>query len=307
MKLQRSSASLVFAAALTLVFASTVFASGPGSPGCNELSINDWLIPNEPVRSTPDNDFEANDGIIEMRVVKTPTDGGIREEIPVKYKERFERWKEELLSTQTGRDQWNGYVNNKNFILTIVVAANKNKGAGTDKFLWDDSGKLVGATITLSAGIEEGYPNPIYYPVLNSLSTDASLFSISGRIVAATKLSHEIGHVNQASVANMKVLQLQNRLIPVYNSIFLGNGLNSRDKKLVELAEQMKGTPVEIWESREYWSEVNAMVYLNERISKEDFYCYVFKKIKRNIETYAKAYEGRFAQYTEVTSSPCWN
>ena len=67
------------------------------------------------------------------------------------------------------------------------------------------------------------------------------------------------------------------------------------------------GTPVEIWESREYWSEVNAMLYLKERISKENFYCFVFNKIKRNIEEYAKGYEQRFDQYSEFSSSPCWN
>jgi hypothetical protein len=48
------------------------------------------------------------------------------------------------------------------------------------------------------------------------------------------------------------------------------------------------------------------MLYLEERISKEDFYCYVFNKIKRNIETYAKDYEQRFGQHPEFASSPCW-
>ena len=93
--------------------------------------------------------------------------------------------------------------------------------------------------------------------------------------------------------------------MPVYTSIFLKNGRDTKDQKLVDLAEQMGGTPVEIWESREYWSEVNAMFYLNERINKEDFYCFVFNKIKRNIETYAKDYENRFDQYTEFSQSPC--
>ena len=94
--------------------------------------------------------------------------------------------------------------------------------------------------------------------------------------------------------------------MPVYTSIFLKNGRDTRDKQLVDLAQKMGGTPVEIWESREYWSEVNAMLFLKECISKEDFYCFVFNKIKQNIETYAKDYEQRFDSYSEFSSSPCW-
>lgn len=238
-------------------------------------------------------------------IIKTPTDGGIREDVPNKYKERFDRWKAELLSTDFGRDQWDKYANDKQFILTIAVRGDREKGAGTDKLLWDESGNLVGATITLGGSIEKGYPSPIYYPVLNSLSTETTTYSINGRILAATKLSHELGHVNQAAVANTNKLQLQNRLMPVYTSIFLKNGLDVRDKKLVDLATQMGGTPTEIWESREYWSEVNAMRYLKERISKEDFYCYVFNKIKLNLDTYAKEYEPRFVDLSSASGSGC--
>ena len=96
-------------------------------------------------------------------------------------------------------------------------------------------------------------------------------------------MAHEIGHVNQAAKANMKILLLQNKLMPEYNSIFLKNGRKTNDKKLLDLEQQMGGTPVEIWESREYWSEVNAMLFLKERISKEEFYCYVFNRIKSNL------------------------
>lgn len=242
---------------------------------------------------------------IKMRIVDTPTDGGIREEIPEKYKERFEKWKIELLSTEFGRREWDNYANNKNFILTIKVSSKRDKGAGTDDFLWDETGKFVGATITLGDDLNDGFPDPVYYPVLNSLSSGEATFSVSGGIVAATKISHEIGHVNQTAAANKKFIETQNQLVPVYISIFLKNGRNTKDKKLVDLAEQMGGTPIEIWESREYWSEVNAMRYLNERIGKENFYCMVFRKIRRNIETYAKSYENRFDQYPEFSQSPC--
>lgn len=239
-------------------------------------------------------------------IVKTPVDGGIKENIPAKFRDRYEKWKSELLSTDYGREQWDKYSANKNFVLTIVVTGDRKKGAGTDKFLWNEEGRFVGATITLGSNLDEGYPNPIYYPVLNSLASDTQSYSISGRILAATKISHEIGHVNQAANANMKALELQNKLMPEYISIFLKNGLNTKDKKLVDLANQMGGTPVEIWESREYWSEVNAMLYLNGRINKEDFYCHVFNKIRRNLETYAREYEPRFGQHPEFSSSPCW-
>ncbi len=250
--------------------------------------------------------FEDLNPNVDVTIIKTPSDGGIKEDIPEKYRDRFEKWKTEFLSTDFGREQWDRYANNKQFILTITISNKKGKGAGTDKYLWDDAGTFVGATITLGDELNEGYPNPIYYPVMNSLSSGDTSYSISGKILAAAKISHEIGHVNQTAKANRTFLQLQNNLMPVYTQIFLKNGRDTRDQKLVELATQMGGTPVEIWESREYWSEVNAMLFLKERISKEDFYCFVFNKIKQNIETYAKDYEQRFDSYSEFSSSPCW-
>jgi hypothetical protein len=285
--------------------AQTPFAAVVGSAdiqpfyGLPDLSI--FIEPTAEFES-----FESADVDLVGSVVKRPTDGGIKLDIPDKYTDRFEAWKTELLATEFGRQQWDQYANNKNFILTVTISNKKGKGAGTDKYLWDDSGNLVGATITLGEELEKGYPDPIYYPVMNSLSTEDTTYTISGRILAATKLSHEIGHVNQTAKANRSVLLTQNKLMPEYTSIFLNNGRDPSDKKLVDLAKQMGGTPVEIWESREYWSEVNAMLYLKERISKEDFYCFVFNKIKRNLDEYAKDYEQRFDQYSDFSGSPCW-
>ena len=246
--------------------------------------------------------FDTDDTTI--HIDKTPTDGGIREDIPAKYRERFDRWKAELHSTELGRAQWDRYANDKGFILNITITGN-SKGAGTGRYEWNEEGKLVGATITLSASLEDGSPPPVYYPVLNSVSNDVTAHSIGGPIIAATRMSHELGHVNQTFDGSMKQIQLQNKLIQQYNSIFMQNG--AKDRKLIDLATEMNGTPVQIWESREYWSEVNAMLYLSQRISKESFYCFVFKKMKRNIETHAKAYEDRFSQHPEFTNSPCWN
>lgn len=240
-----------------------------------------------------------------MSIVKTPFDGGIREDIPQKYKLRYERWKAELLATEFGRSEWEAYARNPNFVLTIKMSSKRDKGAGTDEFLWDDNGKFVGATITLGDKLDQGFPDPVYYPVINSLAGSDASFSVSGSIIAATKLSHEIGHVNQTANAKRTFIETQNELVPVYISIFLKNGRNAKDEKLIELAEKMGGTPIEIWESREYWSEVNAMRFLNERISKENFYCAVFKKIRSNIETYAKSYEDRFGQYPEFSADSC--
>src|SRR5690242_12547974 len=48
-------------------------------------------------------------------VVKTPTDGGIREDIPVKFQEKYQKWKVELLASDYGRAEWEKYSTNKNF------------------------------------------------------------------------------------------------------------------------------------------------------------------------------------------------
>lgn len=280
----------------------------PASAGCRSFWATGYnRIDLSPFHTQSDRiGFEDLAADARMAVVKTPTDGGIREDFSDKYKDRFEKWKSELRSTEFGRQQWDTYANNKNFILTITISGKKGKGAGTDKYLWDGNGNFVGATITLGDDLNEGYPDPIYYPVMNSLSADETYYSINGKILASAKMSHEIGHVNQTANANKSFLELQNKLMPEYTSIFLKNGRDTSDQKLVELAQQMGGTPIEIWESREYWSEVNAMLFLKERISKEDFYCFVFNKIKRNIETYAKDYEERFDQHSQFADSPCW-
>jgi hypothetical protein len=225
------------------------------------------------------------------RTVNDLTESGIKEDIPKKYAERFQKWKAEFTSTEFGQRQWDFYAGNKNFLLTVKISDDKKQGAKTDDYLWDDNGNFVGATIILGNKPEKGFPDPVYYPVMNSL---ASGDPVEGDVLAATKLAHEIGHVNQTFKENKESFELRNKLTPVYISIFLKNGHNTNDEKLVELAEQMGGTPMKIWESREYWSEVNAMLFLKEKISKEVFLCNVFGKIKNNVETYAKSYEERF-------------
>lgn len=307
MKFLRYVFSLLLVSAFGISTPANWLSPAPGSPFSSSNRLTGFQNLNNLLLSGSYDLFESEDtGPIPITIVKTPTDGGIKEIVPDKQKIKYERWKAEFLSTDFGRQQWDSYANNKNFILTIEVTGKKGKGAGTDKYLWNDQGQLVGATITLGDKIQDGFPNPIYYPVMNSLSSGDTYYTISGTILAAAKISHEIGHVNQTAKSNTETLQLQNKLMPQYTSIFLKNGYNVTDAKLVEMAKQMGGTPIEIWESREYWSEVNALQYLKERISKEDFYCYVFGRIKRNLETYAKEYEPRFNQNAEISNAPCW-
>jgi YD repeat-containing protein len=229
--------------------------------------------------------------------------GGIKEEIPVKYYQRYQQWKGEFLSTEAGRTQWESYQNNANFTLTIVVARENSEGATTGKYKWNDAGQLVAATITLGMKLDEGYPNPIYFPVMNSLVPSESFSRISGSTLAATKIAHEFGHVNRTGKVDATVYQLQTQLIPQYNKIFLSNGRNAEDPRLLELAQKIGGTPVQIWEDREYWGEANAMMYLRDRVTEDNLRCTLFNKIRNSVHLYAKDYEPRFLEIVKATPS----
>jgi YD repeat-containing protein len=262
------------------------------------------------LRYTPDNRvlYHASTSVSESSEKYTfPSSTGIKEDIPDKYKKRYNAWKSEFLSTETGRQQWESYSNNDRFLLTITIARGNENGAGT-KYKWDDNGQLISAMIALGSRLDEGYPNPIYYPVMNSLAPSGSSYVVSGNILAATKLAHEFGHVNRMAMTDGALYKLQNQLIPLYNQILLSNGHNTKDPKLIELAQRMGGTPVEIWEDREYWGETNAMLYLRDRITKESFQCTLFTKINRSLALYAKSYIDRFAQIAQQsrpTSGHC--
>jgi hypothetical protein len=230
--------------------------------------------------------------------------GYITEVIPDKYQERYQSWKTEFLSTDTGRRQWETYAQNPRFALTITVSRENAQGARTGKYKWNDSGGLIAATITLGCRIDDGFPNPIYYPVMNSLSPGQTSSVVSGNVLAATKIAHEFGHVNRMLIADGALIQLQTRLIPSYNKILLSNGRNTRDPRLVELARQMGGTPVEIWEDHEYWGEANAMLYLCDKLTKESLRCTVLSRIKRTVQMYAENYAERFVQIAQAQRSP---
>jgi hypothetical protein len=229
--------------------------------------------------------------------------GGIREQIPAKYATRYQHWKQEFLATETGRQQWASYQDNPNFTLTVVISRDNPEGGNTGNYKWREDGKLVAATITLGFRLDEGIPNPVYFPVMNSLLPTETSRSISGETLAATKIAHEFGHVNRTARGDSVLYQLQGQLMPQYNKIFLSNGRDSSDPRLIELAQRMGATPVEIWEDREYWGETNAMLYLRDRFAEDGFRCLLFGRIKRSVDLYARGYEERFLNIAQSIPS----
>jgi hypothetical protein len=232
---------------------------------------------------------------------------GIKEDIPKQYLARFQKWKDELLGTQYGSDLWDKYTKKTDFLLTIRVSSSRKNGAGTDDFEWDSNGKLIAATVTLGKDLDKGFPDPVYYPVMNSLSTPGEVHSINGDLLASTKIAHEIGHVAFTAQANSQTFQKQNRLMDSYYDIFLRNGFNTRDPRLVSLETELGARPLAIWEDREYWSEVSALHFLAQRIEKSPFYCSVMNKIKSNLNDYASGYESRFDLTTLTRRFNCGN
>ncbi len=247
-------------------------------------------------------------GVVE-EIATGPIDesGGIKEEVPTKYAARYQDWKREFLATEAGRNQWASYEHNPNFTLTIAVSRENAEGATTGRYRWNDSGQLIAATIMLGVRLDEGYPDPIYFPVMSSLVSTESINRIKGSTLAATKLAHEFGHVIRTAKADATAYQLQTLLIPQYNKIFFSNGRNENDPRLIELAAKIGGTPVQIWEDREYWGEANAMLYLRDRFTEDSMRCSIFSRIRHSVDLYAKSYEPRFIEVARATPNqrPC--
>ena len=86
----------------------------------------------------------------ERTLDETSATGGIREIVPDRYQKRYQQWKSELLSTETGYRQWQTYSQDDNFVLTVRIG-NPNRNGGQTGVTWDQSGKLVAATITLES------------------------------------------------------------------------------------------------------------------------------------------------------------
>ena len=240
--------------------------------------------------------FTAKVGQHRSQVRRPPphSNADLREVIPPKYQRRYDEWKSEFLSTDIGKAQWEMYASHPRLVLTITIGGKNAEGAGTGQYKWNDKGELVAATIILGERIDSGYPSAVYYPVMNALEPFESKQLIGGSVLAATKIAHEFGHVMKISSTSQELYH-SGQAGSAYN-IFLSNGYNVNDPRLVEIASKIGGNPVEIWEDREYWGEANAMLYLKDRVEKEKFHCRLFGKIKRAVEEYAKDYEQRFAE-----------
>ena len=220
----------------------------------------------------------------------------VREVISSEFKKRYQQWKNEYLTTVVGREQRERFALNQHFELTITVSKQQRHGAKVD-FHWDDFGHLVAATIILGDKLDSGYPSSINYPITCSLSTGDLAPEVKGKILAATKLSHEFGHLNQVMSMDGRIYQLQNKLMLEYMRIFDGNGFDVHDPTLLALAQQMGGTPVSISQHREHWAEAGAIDYLRERLPKLNKRAKIPSAIKEAIDAYQFAYGDRFQMF----------
>ena len=193
----------------------------------------------------------------------------LREQIPEKYRERYDRWKATFLSADIGRQLWLRYACNPSFRLTIIVSESQDQGGKVrlDDYRWAE-GRLTAATIILGHHLNRGYPAPFYYPVLGSLN-NLKIGGDAGSpddILAAAKIVHEFGHVDQAAQAEPSGFRLQNELMQTYGSRFLSNGYDVDDPALVELVARMGGEPTTVMAQREYWAETYALRYLMAKL-----------------------------------------
>ena len=309
MRLSRAASCFVVFASLSCLLPSTL----PAAPRARGAAGRNLAGPRD-LRAAPPSDpaavvaYHAPEAARAGKPAADARGGGIREVVPARFAARYGEWKAEFLSTETGRAQWARFGEDPRFTLTLVVTSENPQGGGTGGYKWDEDGKLVAATITLGSRIDEGYPNPIYFPVMNSLTPYLSARAIADDVLAAAKIAHEFGHLIRTANTDTSLYQLQSQLIPAYNKILLSNGRNTGDRRLVELAQRMGGTPVEIWEDREYWGEANAMLYLRDRFSGEELRCSLFSRIRQSVELYAKGYDERFVKVVESSPDRCgWN
>ena len=219
-----------------------------------------------------------------------PEGSGIKEVIPDKYEKRYLRWKAEYLSTDAGREQWQAYSGRTDFLLTITVSSELKQGAESGGYEWDESGRLISATITLGDEIDKGYPTSINYPVTCSLAPGNLPGRLNGTILAAAKIAHEFGHVNNTAAKDANLYQTQNRLILEYQQIFKSNGFDADDPRLAEIVRQLGDTPTRISQEREYEAEANVVSYLREKFSEGGQGDSLPKPIERAINSFYRSY-----------------
>jgi len=75
----------------------------------------------------------------------------------------------------------------------------------------------------------------------------------------------------------------------------------------VALADELGAKPIEIWEAREYNSEVSAMMYLIQRMEGETFSCSVFSRMRRNIADHARNHNDKFQPIVTSSLPGCRN
>ena len=188
--------------------------------------------------------------------------GNLDEQIPKRYRARYNRWKAAFLSVEFGRQLWSRYAANPAFRLTIIVSKSKGRGGDVNNYIWD-KGRLVGATISLGHQFDQGCPERTYYPVLGSLPYMRARWCDEGDdVLAAAKIAHEFGHVDDIANTDAATVQLQKALSPFYVSHFLSNGYDIDDPVLIELAGRMGGTPLAIVKEREFWADTYALRFL---------------------------------------------
>jgi hypothetical protein len=225
------------------------------------------------------------------------------EQIPKKFLERYNRWKEALLSVESGRRLWVKYAENPDFRLTIILTKDENQGAKVDDYQWEN-GKLVGVTINLGSQLDCGFPSMVNYPVLGSLAYIKEEWRTNGNeILAAAKFAHELGHVEHAASSNAEIYKLQNELSPIYAKRFLSNGHNQTDPVLKALATQMGGVPAQIKIERENWAETYALRYLLDKLKTKKL-PELLKRVRKSIQSKFNLYSLPLqAAWSDLTSS----
>jgi len=244
------------------------------------------------IKATPSFDSTDGDDEVNTWLSTNANRSTVKELIPSEYKKRYQKWKTEYLSASVGREQWERFALNPHFELTITFSKQQAHGAKVE-FHWDDFGHLIAATILLGNKLDSGYPSAINYPITCSLSPGNLPPEVNGKILAATKLSHEFGHLNQVMSMDGRIYQMQNTVMLQYMRIFNGNGFNVHDPVLVALAEQMGGTPVSISQNREHWAEAGAIEYLQQRLPKLNKRSKIPNAVKDAIEAYQSTYGDR--------------
>ncbi len=221
-----------------------------------------------------------------------PSDSHVKELIPAKYKQRYLKWKNEYLSTPSGWSQWQRFALNNDVALTITISTKEAEGARVNAFQWDENGRLLAATIVLGNKLDSGYPSSVNYPITCSLAPGNLPSEVKGKILAATKLAHEFGHLNQIMNMDGRLYKLQNELMLEYNAILNDNGRITQDPRLLELAERMNGTPVSIAQDRESWAEIGAILFLEEKL-REEYKLKMPRPIRDAINVYRLTYPQR--------------